>query len=279
MSSDFSKFRTQLKLVGELELLTPLRIGAGDVNDIASADLTVIKDALDRPYIPGSSFKGALRSHVESVLRSIDDSKDRNLACLCVTERRGEADGCLTTRDRKKREKQFEKHEQDLDAFVFDNSCQVCRVFGSPWLASKVLIADLTLADPDSWLERYQVRDGVAIDRDTETAAEGFLYSYEVVSAGTRFRLELTIENASEAEQGMVLMGLRGFEFGRLPLGGGTSRGLGRVKLEWNWDACGEIDSEDKAALVDYLLSNKMAGLNPEKVQAKLTKFRESLGV
>ena len=51
------------KIVGELEVLTGLHIGAGDSMVIGAIDHPVVKDVLTNfPIIPGSSFKRQLRS-------------------------------------------------------------------------------------------------------------------------------------------------------------------------------------------------------------------------
>ncbi|PSN82211.1 hypothetical protein B9Q02_11995 [Candidatus Marsarchaeota G1 archaeon BE_D] len=49
---------------------SPLRIGAGRGAKLGQVDLPVLKDAKERPYIPGSSLKGVMRSTVEIMLRS-----------------------------------------------------------------------------------------------------------------------------------------------------------------------------------------------------------------
>ena len=57
----------KISLEGTLELLSPLLIGGGEgAGDI---DCEVIKDGENRPYIPGTSFAGALRSHCLQRLR------------------------------------------------------------------------------------------------------------------------------------------------------------------------------------------------------------------
>ncbi len=55
---------------GTIELLSGTRIGGSDdVLQIGGTDLTCIKDpATGRPYIPGSSLKGKMRSSLEKVL-------------------------------------------------------------------------------------------------------------------------------------------------------------------------------------------------------------------
>src|SRR5438128_3481680 len=64
--------QTQLQLVGKLILSgdlnceTGLHIGAGKGSlEIGGADNPVVKDAWGRPYIPGSSLRGKLRSLLE----------------------------------------------------------------------------------------------------------------------------------------------------------------------------------------------------------------------
>ena len=51
--------------------MTAIRIGAGRSTSPVSSDLPVVRDSANRPYIPGSSFKGVLRSYIESIMRSI----------------------------------------------------------------------------------------------------------------------------------------------------------------------------------------------------------------
>lgn len=59
---------------GEIELLSGTRIGGSDdVLQIGGTDLTCIKDPVSgRPYIPGSSIKGKMRSSLEKVLGKIN---------------------------------------------------------------------------------------------------------------------------------------------------------------------------------------------------------------
>src|ERR1700704_4965025 len=64
--------QTELKLIGKLilegELLceTGLHVGAGKGSlEIGGSDNPVVKDAFGRPYVPGSSLRGKLRSLLE----------------------------------------------------------------------------------------------------------------------------------------------------------------------------------------------------------------------
>ena len=75
----FDKFQSRLNLKGKVETLTAIRIGAGRSTSPVSADLPVVRDVANRPYIPGSSFKGVFRSYVESIMRSFKDC--RHIVC------------------------------------------------------------------------------------------------------------------------------------------------------------------------------------------------------
>ena len=217
----FDKFQSRLILKGKVETLTGIRIGAGRSISPISSDLPVVRDSANRPYIPGSSFKGVFRSYIESVMRGLKEC--RHIAC-------NPTDGdeqCITRQEmedlRKKRD----------DQQILNGTCWVCQLFGSPWYASKVQIRDLHVQQ-DLWFDQYQQRDGVAIDRDTETSSDGKLYDYEVVPAGVLFAFHAIVDNPEDWQLGMLYLGLSAFENGELTVGGGSSRGLGLIQLSLN---------------------------------------------
>lgn len=291
-TNDFARFHGRLTIHGTLELITPLRIGAGGNDDMGAADITVVKDALGYPYIPGSSFKGVLRAQVEMLLRTMDDE----LACLCVSyadyddDPPGSRPHCPTTlrNDALKARVQYLRAQDPnsttedgryLDQIYLEETCRVCRVFGSTGLAAKALVPDLKLepdelSDDGQWYGTYQVRHGVSIDRDTETAADGRLYTTEAVPAGTRFHCEIIIENGSDADQGLVLLGLRAFEKKLVTLGGGSSRGLGQVQLTIT--DCQEIPKSG-AGLIDFLVSGVGQAVDDAARLGKINALRDEL--
>lgn len=60
------KLMKKIILKGKIETLTGLHIGGADNSlDIGGIDNAVLKDAMGRPYIPGSSLKGKMRSLIE----------------------------------------------------------------------------------------------------------------------------------------------------------------------------------------------------------------------
>ncbi|MEG4806110.1 CRISPR-associated RAMP protein Csx7 [Microcoleus sp. F8-D3] len=245
----FDTFKNRLEITGTLTTVTALRISVGRSTEPIGSDLPVIKDALGRPLIPGSSFKGALRSRLESFLRGIDP----NLA---------EAPANYTSSTRNNQVKdlkvKYKNDDLNLTQELIDLTDEIGSLFGTPWMASKFQVRDLTVQS-DAWFGQYQERDGVAIDRDTETAADGKLYDYQVVPAATPFDFKAVVENAHDWELGLLMIGLHQFETEQIPLGGGRSRGLGVVKLdikEMNWvDVRDEKDpnNTDPTKLLGYL--------------------------
>lgn len=238
----FDTFKNRLEITGILTTITALRISAGRSTEPIGTDLPVIKDALGQPLIPGSSFKGALRSRLESFLRGIDDSFAANPAI--------ESEWSITSQDMKQLKDTCD-NDQILTQEIINKTDLISRLFGSPWIASKFQVRDLTVL-PDTWFGQYQERDGVSIDRDTETAADGKLYDFQVVPASTQFEFRAVVENAEDWELGLLMIGLHQFETEQIPLGGGRSRGLGVVKL--NIDKMLWVDVEDNPQfLLQYL--------------------------
>ena len=235
----FAALRNQLVVSGELLAETALRIGAGRAGDATGADLPVLRDALGRPFIPGASLKGALRARLEGLIRAVAPGQALDLEQI---ERRT----CEQVRPLRERA----RDDAELSRAIWQMSTMIDLTFGSPELAGRLFVKDAQLAG-ERWAGRHEVRNGVAINRDTETAEEGLLYSYEVAPAGTRFEFELALENADPWQLGMLLLALKPWERGEVAIGGFRSRGLGRVRLLTRARRYCEIDSVD--AIVDLL--------------------------
>ena len=115
---------------------------------------------------------------------------------------------------------------------VPEGLCDVCNLFGHPNFASRLRFKDLPV-DEKTWHELLlQVRDGVAIDRETGTAAVSKKYDFEIVPAGVRFKLEITAENVQDDELGLLCVAVNALKEGYVCVGGSTSRGLGSVDLQ-----------------------------------------------
>ncbi|AFY55874.1 CRISPR-associated protein, Csx7 family [Rivularia sp. PCC 7116] len=238
----FDKFKNRLELTGILTTVTALRISAGRSSEPIGSDLPVVKDALNQPLIPGASFKGAMRSRLESFLRGINQNWAEDPAEFTSKARNETIKGL---------KEKYKEDDKALTNAILNQTDLVSRLFGSPWIASKFQVRDLTVVK-DTWFNQYQERDGVAIERDTETAGSGKLYDFQVVPAGTEFDFKAVVENSESWERGLLMIGLHQFESEQITLGGGSSRGLGVVSLELNkmqW-----FDSEgDAKKLLEYM--------------------------
>lgn len=220
--ADFHELERRLRLTGRLTTRTALRIGSGG-GERDAVDLPVIRDAGGYPFLPGSSLKGALRSTVEALLRGAAHARETGLwACNPLVEGEGPERACGY-------------HEQGRRGDVkVDDHCATCRLFGSRVVASHTRFSDAILcAEARTRRAPVELRDGVGIDRDLRVAHGGLKYDFEVVSPGTSFDLEVFVENPRPWLMGLLALGFDQIADGFTVLGGFTSRGLGRVDLEW----------------------------------------------
>lgn len=258
----FDTFHSRIILRAYLVAETGLHPGAGSSLEPVGSDSPVLRDTYGRPYIPGSSFKGVLRSTIEGIIRGINYQGPKGIQSCDIIR-----DECVKKELRnelKKRYKEGKDRDKKFTEELLQRSCSVCRLFGSPWLASKVLIKDLYCTD--LWPGYIEVRDGVGIDRDTETAVPKRKYDYEVVPKATEFDLEIIAENADDIELGLLFIGLREFEKGYASLGGLVSRGLGKVKLQWEKM---ELIGNGGASLLDYIRNGGGKKIYPKKTKVE----------
>ena len=199
----FEKLEKRIIISGVLEALTPLHIGSGRPEvELGEVDLPVLTDPEGRPYIPGSSLKGRVRTEAERIARQkgMDVCKPPNVKDMCGSLKRNPDDFCIC-----------------------------CRIFGTAGnvsVASKVKFRD---AYPLSKVETLLERTGIAIDRDKGTVATGALYTVQAVPAGVKFGLEIVCENMSDDEIKLLKAALKSVEDSAL--GGSSSRGFGKVRI------------------------------------------------
>ncbi|MEM9553818.1 MAG: CRISPR-associated RAMP protein Csx7 [Acidobacteriota bacterium] len=238
----FETFTVRHRLTGQLQAETALRVGAGSSLDAANTDQPVMRDGLGRPFLPGSSLKGALRSALEAVIRGLPASYGLSTCDLFndFDQRDFDPERNPSQRGRPQQIQICGKPMQrPLDAEgrvdaacevdeIVARSCTVCSLFGSPYLAGRVFFHDLPATHD---LLRTEVRDGVGIDRDLGTARPKIKYDVEVVPPGSRFRLDITMENLSSQQLALIVQAIRWLDDGEVLLGGMTTRGLGRVSL------------------------------------------------
>jgi len=245
-------FKNRLRITGELVAVTGVRVGMSAESAMPTAtDLPVIKDANGRPFIPGSSLRGAVRAHIERIVRAFEPSV-------------GNGRGALDPIDVRKYDSLYDGKSEEQ---IFEVSSRVDQVFGSPKLASRVRFTDLPLLTDGA---EPELRDSVAIDREKESVANK--YDFEAMPAGVRFKLEIVAENLDDHELGLLLLGVRELERGNIRIGGFKGRGLGVVLLEnvrYEW--------VDRNSLLAYLVDNTTQPVDQAWVNAKLQALFDSM--
>ena len=236
--------RNRYKFTGRLVMKTALHIGGGR-NTLSPSDSPVVLTVEGIPFIPGSSFKGALRSTVEKLAPNLSNAFNSCGLIELEKKEREEIEAKLKAGkplDRPVCSTQLQKYYADKmrdnpDARqtilneALDGLCSTCRLFGSPFAAALINVNDLYMPEAEK-SDIIQIRDGVAIDRDSEKAKDRLKYDFEVVPSTSAFNLEIMLENAGEQDVQLVCVGLSEFVHGYGAIGGLRSRGLGACTLE-----------------------------------------------
>ncbi len=273
-------FLQRYLFTGTLVLKTGLHIGSGWTVGSPSNN-PVIRTPDGQPFIPGSSFKGAFRSTVEHLAPNTGLNSCRLMAGQGCAGAQGTEQKDFNDRLKSNTWDDAQLLRQ-LDAVL----CDTCKLFGSPYMASHIRFNDLLPAGETETADRMiQVRDGVAIDRDSEKAVDRLKFDYEVVAPAQTFRLEILLEDPGEYDLALTCLGLQEFVNGYAYLGGKRSRGLGNCQL--NELTVYELDLKDCTAeervqrLRQYLLNKdidaKMTKLSGAKAESFLQRHIESL--
>lgn len=271
------ELRNRYLFRGLIVMQTALHIGGGKVT-LSNSDSPIVLTPDEKPFIPGSSFKGALRSTVEKIVPALPaeaefttcallDRSDDSLP-LVLSDKLGPPSwpegACPTVwqgaLSRLRRE--YPRWDREIVADATKHLCSTCRLFGSPFAAARLNVADLYMS-PEEWLGTVQTRDGVGIDRDSEKARDGLKYDFEVVPASATFELEILLENATQQDIQLLCVGLSEFVHGFGAIGGKRSRGLGIARLEnlrvWELDLAGADRAERDRRLAQFLIFKRFS--------------------
>lgn len=255
----------RVEMTGRLRMLSALHVGGG-VGSTSITDAGVVRHADGRPYIPGSSMKGALRSHLgrlcqtpaladagmKSCLLYPPDEPDEEeetwtpTAAECPTLGHVRSNLHGQEVDAPDPTELSGWSESRTDAFL-DRLCCTCTLFGSPYLAGKIRVPDLEV-DERTYAGEVEIRDGVGIDRDQGLAVDKVKFDYEVVPSGTVFDFTLGVDSPSPKELGLLAIAARELQRENVAVGGKTSRGLGRCRLEGLTIRDAQLGSMESAA-------------------------------
>jgi len=204
-------------LKGTIELLSGGRVGGSDdILQIGGVDLTCIRDpATGRPYLPGSSLKGRMRSCLEKELGKF--TKDRD-------GRNREPCGCARW------------------------DCPVCVVFGPHKNTNhelgptRIIVRDAPLVTPEFHIENKTE----SVNRRDTGAAE-HPRTVERVAPGAKFAFEIAVQSYDSDERvrytdtdGKPVQGLAALKevvehaltlVEDTGIGAGVGKGYGKVKI------------------------------------------------
>lgn len=249
---------------------TALHVGTGVAG--TTTDAPFFREG-GRPLIPGSSLRGAMRSAVERIVLTIasraevevhstfDESLDELGPNECMAKNIGA----------RKKFEQLSATEQTKQVHNGElRLCMLCQFFGSTLMAARFRVTDALLAQNEPF--ELVRRDGVGIDRDTETAKAKIKFDFEVLEHGPKFNFSMHLENASSEDFALLYILLKEMDEG-LDVGGKRSRGLGRLtKPSLEVKYFDEDFIEQPHSLIDFLT----AGLRTMDV-AMLSEFLKLL--
>lgn len=203
----FGAFRAAMTVELALHADGPILVRGPDAFIPDAPDMAFIRTPTTEgvvPFLPGSSLKGILRTGAEMLLRGRGEE-----ACA-------PPEGC--------------------------RNCRICKTFGSANLGAAVLLVGDGMPWPPGADREVRaravaaveasrtVRTGVAIDRQRGSVAAG-PFDMEVL-AGVTFYPTLTLRNPEPWQVGLTASALDLLDQGLLRIGSGTTKGLGRVRVE-----------------------------------------------
>ena len=213
------KLHGRIFITANIQAQTGLHIGGSGAGlEIGGVDKEVIRNPLtNRPYIPGSSLRGKMRSQTEKALGLAQNNSIGQYVTI---------HSCKTSED-----------------YNANGGCPVCNIFGVPGEAeatgpTRLIVRDVNLTDKSAEeldaaktdLRFAELKTEVAIDRVTSAATPRTL---ERVPAGAVFgpaELVFSIYDAADfARLSHVVDAMQLVEDDYL--GGSGSRGSGKVKF------------------------------------------------
>jgi CRISPR type III-B/RAMP module RAMP protein Cmr6 len=244
----------RIRLEGTLKTTSPTHIGTGETRPVdrvkkngendapESTDISMIaRDCKNLPYLPGSAIRGVVRNYLLQIFRSLPG----NIA----------------------REKDFEpvladakaanKNQDIVFKEQYDEASLLVKVFGTSIWAGKIEFWDAQATgringscfkdkEWDDKRQCYLVRS-VAIDPVTGSAEAHKLYTFEVAPAGLSYKVNIVGQKLEDAELGMLLFALNGFNSDIYPLTIGAMSGRGFGQMTFTLDKFYVLENTQEA--------------------------------
>ena len=143
-------------------------------------------------------------------------------------------------------------------------------LFGSSRVDEDGKQSPLIIDDARGTSAGFELRDGVAIDPETRTAADDKKFDMQLLAAGSAFdlRFELIVSKDSQPLLNALFTALHGLEQGEITLGARKRRGFGQVTVK-DWQVF-KFNLETKEGLLDWLGSEQKLRTPKEQPGADL---------
>ena len=240
LKSNISSFQKQ-KLTFEInwQPASPLMVKA-EANGIA-VDILPLVSAIESSVtfvLPGSSIKGALRFQAERIIRTVCNSPIKEDSQKEDSKFMDQIEVPLVNDLFGTRAKAKKETKEGIGSLFIDDCYANIPISLSDWgnIEAATNEKNLREALDNAKLQNVQQAFHVAVDRWTGGAADGMLYSnLELMKIKWKpIYLTLDINRLHENKLfaiSMLLLCLRDLVDGRIPLGYGTNRGMGSIKI------------------------------------------------
>lgn len=159
-------------------------------------------------FIPGSSLKGALRAHLERVLRGMTSGSEQERICDPLDEEHS----CSRVLAPKGR---------DHADFPYRGACPVCRLFGYTLQAGRIRFSDAVRLRGSA-----EVVQNVSISRQTGSVLHPH---FSLAIVGAEFRFQIRLRNFERWHLGLLATLFSELAARRVSIGSAKSRGFGEV--------------------------------------------------
>lgn len=280
----FLEFKNKYIISGKLNVETALHISSGIEEGEKDAPFITVDNKSENKkfYIPGSSFRGYLRSQLERLLSKenkfiffIDKNEDKTLnegevklifgyTNLLKTEKKDGKDKYVEDEDVIRRVLEEFLENNMIDRILKDKAKkdEEAQKEGKKYssMAGKIHISDMEVIDDIDSVQR----DGIEIDRETGATKRGGKFNYDIIPAKTKFKFEMELDNIEEHQLDLIKLALINIREGDL-FGGKLARGIGKCKLEID-----KIEYVDITNIEDYILRNEKKSLNVDEFFEKI---------